>query len=552
MMELNAKLDAATKMVKEMTKVEAEAAKVHAAMLKAEKSTGVFNGALQKVRGAFTQVGASALGQFAAMASFEGFKHLVGGLVDLGKEALQAAGEAQRTRYSFQLLMGVEPGNRLIGFLDDLAGKTEFTDGALKGFAANLLRAGFSGEKLERALAATIDLAAMAPDKMAGAAEAVGLLSKVSLKGGVSERELVSAGISPLKFFAQVAAQTGIGIGNVEKAIGAGKVRTDVLLESLYTEIVKKTGKQALGAAGVGMSKTFLAQMEKTKDIIPNLFEELENSGGLEKLTGGLDRLVQGLAPDSPAGKKIVGGLTAMLDRFGDLVTKVDFEVWSKRLVSAMELFTGLVEIGAAVAGEIGMLFDKFTGFGEALGETLFETTEMVGEFFDAAGKLGTAVWEGMQDGIVKGITWVVDSAKQLGNEAIGALKGVLGISSPSKVFANFGLMTGEGFELGVMRALPGVTRTVADAFSPDSLMPPLHDAPLPSLVGAAASAAVTMPTSAPVAGPHFEAHITVNVGGAGLADEGRAKEVADQAAFSVRAALEAAFEQWAAEGAAT
>lgn len=544
-MELQAKFDEANKMLRQMTKVEAEAAKLDKALGKAGKSTTMLADVTGRIGTSFQSAGSSMLDHLAALATFSGLKSLAMGFVHLGGEALHAAGEAERTRRSFEILLGDEPADKLLGFLDRLAGKTEFTDGALKGFAGSLLKAGVSGEGLERALAATIDLAAMSQDKLAGAEGAIGLISKIQLKGGVSERELVGAGIKGADFFKRVAAETGIGIKEVEKQIAAGKVKSTVLIEALYSQIAEKTGKP-LGGAGVAMSQTYLAQLEKAKDIVPNLFEELENSGGFTKVTAGLSRLVEGLSPDSPAGGKIIRGLELMIDRFGDLISDIDFDAWSDRLVSAIDIFTVLVEVGAAVGGELGMLFSKFTAFGEALGETLFETTELVGDFFNAASELGAALWEGLQEGIVSGITWVVDSAKQLGDAAIGSLKSVLGIHSPSTVFAEAGMDTGEGFELGVMRSLPGVVDTVANAFGPDMLLPVVASQPS---IGAAISTGGAAALAAG-GGPRMEAHITINVGAA-AGDAAGAREQAEQVGLNVRQALQSVFENWAAEGGA-
>lgn len=567
-MELSAKLDEATKMVQEMTKVEAEAAKLDKALGKAGKSTTLLADITGKAGGSFRAVGSDMLGHLTALATFEGLKRLGEGFFDLGKEALQAAGEAERTRRSFEILLGDEPADQLLGFLDRLAEKTEFTDGALKGFAGALIKAGISGERLERAMAATIDLAAMTPDKMAGAANAIGLISKIQLKGGISERELVGAGISGEKFFKRVADETGIGIKDVEKKIGEGKVKANVLTEALYSELAAKTGKP-LGGAGIAMSPTFLAQLEKTKDIIPNLFEELEKSAGFTEVTKGLNRLVMGLSPNSPAGGQIIRGLEGMIDHFGKLVSGIDFEAWSGRLVTAIEIFTVLVDVGSKVGGELGMLFGKFSAFGESLGETLYETTQLVGDFFNEAVKLGEALWKGLVEGITSHVNEVVDSVKYLGKEAMGALKGVLGIHSPSSVFADFGLMTAAGFELGIERAMPGVADTVAAAFGPRMLLPAIGSAAAgrqvagpalegalqgtgaqPVLAGYGSSSVDFQAAGGQRNGSRFEANITVNIA-APAGSEGAAREQADQTGASVRRALESLFEQWAAEGGA-
>jgi hypothetical protein len=552
LMELNAKFDEATKMLREMTKVETESAKLAASMAHAGKSTSLLTDGMHKVKESFKSVGEGVFGefgkefashvlsQFTALASFEGFKRLTEGLIDLGKEGLKTAGEAERTRKSFEFLMGVQPADELLGFMDRLAGKTEFTDGQLKGFAVSLVRAGFSGEAFNRALAATIDLAALSQDKLGGAAEAVALLNKVQLKGGITERELVTAGLSPKKVFTRIAGELGIGLKAAEDQLSAGKVKTTTILEALYSELAAKTGKP-LGGAGIALSSTFLAKIEKTKDLIPNLFEELEHAGGLKTLTAGLGHLVETFDPDAPAGRKIVKGLTGLLDHFGELVSKVDFDVWAGRLENAMGILEVVLDIGAGLAHDIGHVFDGLTSLGDWLGDSLFDLATFVGDFYDSALELGTAVWEGIKYGIEGGLNFVVGAVRGLGGAIVDTAKGVLGIHSPSAVFADFGENTAAGFEKGINDSLPGVARTVADAFGPAALLPPVPTAAALPPLGASAGAA----DGAGVAGPRMHANITINVGAAAGAGE---REMAEHIGVSVRQALESLLAQMGAE----
>jgi hypothetical protein len=377
----------------------------------------------------------------------------------------------------------------------------------------------------------------------------------VQLKGGISERELVGAGIKSEAFFKRVAEDTGIGLKEVEKKISEGKIKANVLIEALYSEIAAKTGKP-LGGAGVAMSQTYLAQLEKTKDILPNLFEELEKSGGFTKVTAGLSRLVQGLDPDSPAGGKIIKGLESMIDSFGDLISTIDFEAWAGRLTAGMEIIKAIVWFGAGIVQDLGKVFSGLTDLGTWLGGAVFDLVSFVGPFFKAAADLGGAIWKGLKDGIIGGVTEVVDSVKYLGKEAVGAVKGVLGIQSPSKVFADVGLMTGEGFEVGVEKSRPGVANAVERTYAPAAIIPPVTGAPaaltpMPILPGSSAGVEAGAGAAVGQGRPVFSASVTVNVNGAqGDADEQRA--LGETIAQSMRRQMESLFERLAAEGAAT
>lgn len=572
LLELDAKLTGAAAMVKALTQVENAAMKTDGALKKTEKGTGFLGRTIKTVGGAIGSFAKASLAHLTALATFEGLKRLGNSIYELGREALMAAGEAERTRKSFRLLMGEGPGDELLDFLDRIASKTEFTDGALKGFALQLTRAGFAGDGLERALAATLDLAALAPDKMAGAAEALSLLSKVRLKGGVNERELVSAGLSPQRFFERVAKDMGIGVKKVEEKIRDGKIKTGVLLEALYSEIVAKTGKAELGAAGVGMSTTFLAQLEKAKDIIPNLFEELEKSGGLKSVTESLMKLGEAFSPESAAGKAIIGTLDGMLNRFGTLISEIDFDKWGNRAVKALEFLEGaFIVTGQAVE----VLFTAFEGFafvGEKIGEFVFDAVQaydrlvqwwtdvvvaadrFITQIQEKAVAMGRALWQGIKDGIAGGVTAVVDTVAGLGQAIVGKLKGVLGIRSPSAVFAQLGVQSTMGFMMGIEHTLPDLTGALAAAFDPLVLM---HAIP----TGSTVSPVIEVPSApmGPMYGPPAaeaggntiridSLNVTVAAGAAPTSDR---QDVAEQARQGVMLALQDALELLGAQGGA-
>lgn len=64
----------------------------------------------------------------------------------------------------------------------------------------------------------------------------------------------------------------------------------------------------------------------------------------------------------------------------------------------------------------------------------------------------------GLVGGIKSGAGLVISAIKGLGSSAIGALKGVLGIHSPSKVMMELGGHTGTGFAQGVEQSVPKVS----------------------------------------------------------------------------------------------
>jgi hypothetical protein len=478
----------------DLEKVESTLEGTDRALKKTERGMRDLGPAADRAGGGMRAFVTGTLSHLTALASFEGLKLLGEGLIHLGEQAFDAAGQAERTRRSFEAFMGVEPADELLAFMDHLAKYTEFTDGALKGFAGSLKRAGFAGDGLERALAATIDLAAQAPDKMAGAAEALGLLNKIKLKGGITERELVSAGIAPEKFFKRLAGELGVGVKDVEKQLTDGKIKADTLLEALYTGIAEKTGKP-LGGAGVALSDTFLAKLEKTKDIIPNLFEELEKSGGLKGVTEGLGKLVESLDPDSPAGSKIVDGLTLMLDKFGKFVSEIDVDAAANKTVRALDdiaaaakatgdaidilltAFHGLrvgwnLLTGSREGVEKGSILDKVFSIADARktgNESLDNVADAIAggnPFSKLLRGLGAKAAAGLGFGIKDGKKDVVDAAAGLGTAAEDSLMSTLEVQSPSRVFKRIGEFSTQGYSAGIRSGAPDMHDEIDGAFS--------------------------------------------------------------------------------------
>lgn len=572
LLELTAKLDDATKMVRELGKTEAAALKADAALKKAEKQTGILGRVMHSAGESIGDFARETLAHFTALAGFEGLKRLGEGVIDLGKEALEAAGEAERTRASFRLLMGEAPGDELLDFLDNLAQYTEFTDGPLKELAGSLINVGFAGEGLDKALAASLDIAAGFKNKMEGAAAAVGLLEKAQLKGTIGDRDIRAAKISPKAFYARLQGELGGSLKDVQTKLESGKVKTGVILEALYAEIGAKT-KKPLGGAGVAMSHTFLAQVEKVQDIIPNLFEELEKGEGLKHVTAALAQLAQSLDPGSPTGKKIVVGLEHMIDAFADLITKVDIEKFANTLMTVFERLPGLINatvkalelltpalklLGSVVPDPVKLGSAKDTA---VRGQIIDEKAKhpilgRIGAFFvdpmqaDREGrarleaeKTGRAIGEGTAAGVKKSASGAVDATFSMLDDIRRAPAVMLQIHSPSKVYADAAWNTGLGWLRGIEAIQPQIERQMAGLFDP----PPPPDvrpfmSPAPVLAGAGSLGGNS--TS-------MEANITVSIG-AGAGDESAAREQADLVVLGVRRALEATLSQLAAEGGAT
>jgi hypothetical protein len=542
LLELQANVEGAVKMVRELTKVTAATHQADAALKAAEKHTTSLGGAFHKGTewvGEFgREAAASFTGMFAATAVYDGIKEGIHLLGELALEALHAAGEGEQVRVAYENMLGVKPAGEMLEYFHGLAKASQFTDDQIAQLGGALTRAGYEGVEFRKAMAASLDIAALpgAGDAFSKAAEGIEIFSRIALKGGIGARELVRAGVNTKSFYKDVSEQTGLGLKAVEEQLQQGKINVEIIRESIFRAMQKKGGK--IGDADFAMSKTLLAQTNKVKDIIPNLFKDLESTGGIKSITAGLGRLVEMLDPSAPAGKKIVGGLTILIDKFGKFVMSIDFEKFSDGVVSAMSFIEKAVEYGSAALQVLYALNpmhllseynDFIVGVFKTIGNFFSSLYGIVAGYVDIIGPIasgiGSAIWQGIKNGLLGGVKAVEDTIMGLGQSIIDKMKGVLKVSSPSKVFAELGRHTTAGYQLGIEAGMPKVNAVMEHSFEPPE------------------------PTSAPgtraggSSNVHYEANVTVNVNGG-------TRESADAMALTIREQILRLFEHLQAEGA--
>ncbi|TAL29020.1 MAG: hypothetical protein EPN98_21495 [Phenylobacterium sp.] len=268
-------------------------------------------------------------------------------LKEIGEEMLSVAAKAERTNRSFGLLLGAAEGSEVLEYIEGIAKYTEFTDDSLKSAAQSLAKVGFAGKDLTRALAASIDIAAFSPNKEEGMGEALASLERIKRTGRVDNRVLGGLGLGEKDFLKELSARTGQGAATLKKQLEKGKIDTEVALETLYTMIGKKTGK-SLGGAGVEMGKTLSAQLTHLKDLPDQYYQELAKSPGLNTFKDSIGKLLEGLDPESPNGRRIFGALEGMFEGIGDSIKTFDL--------------AGVITLGIEALEEFSIDFFKLIG----------------------------------------------------------------------------------------------------------------------------------------------------------------------------------------------
>jgi len=124
----------------------------------------------------------------------------------------------------------------------------------------------------------------------------------------------------------------------------------------------------------------------------------------------------------------------------------------------------------APIALIVGTLVAVVLGVQWFVGQvtTLFEKVKSYLKGFSLA-DLGKAMIEGLANGITNGGAAILSAIKGAVTGAIDSAKKLLGIASPSKVFAEIGMQTGAGMAVGVDRSTGSVQGSLEGMVSPPS-----------------------------------------------------------------------------------
>ena len=135
---------------------------------------------------------------------------------------------------------------------------------------------------------------------------------------------------------------------------------------------------------------------------------------------------------------------------------------WVSSIISAMSRF-----VQGVVSGFVRVLNAVRNGMQQAL--------SAIRGFFGHFSEVGSYLMQGLANGIMKGVGWVVKAAKGVAERAVSAAKSALGIASPSKVFRGIGEYVSQGLGIGIMKdgnrainASRRLAKDVTNAFSPD------------------------------------------------------------------------------------
>ncbi len=179
--------------------------------------------------------------------------------------------------------------------------------------------------------------------------------------------------------------------------------------------------------------------------------------------------LIQNMPKILDAALKIIQGLAqGLLNALPKLV-----EALPKIITAIIDFIVNnlpkIIEMGISLTVQLAV------GLIQAIPQLVKAIPQIISAIIDGLGKALSAVWEigknivtGLWNGIQSMASWIKSKVSDFVGGIVSGIKGVLGIRSPSTVFAGIGGHMAEGLGVGFMRAMDGIRRDMYGAIPTD------------------------------------------------------------------------------------
>lgn len=163
-----------------------------------------------------------------------------------------------------------------------------------------------------------------------------------------------------------------------------------------------------------------------------------------------MDTIIENLPKIIDAGIKL---LNALIEGIVDALPQLINQALDLVLKIVAEIISNLPQI---IEAGIELIFALIDGIIDAIPDLVGAIPEVVGAIFEAFGdvnwkEIGIDIIEGLIVGVKSMAGALVDSVKNVVGNAVDGAKNLLGINSPSKVFEEIGVFSGQGLEKGLM-----------------------------------------------------------------------------------------------------
>ena len=439
--------------------------------------------------------------------------------------AIQAAEAKGDTLDMLEAFMGsAEAANDTYDRIQDITRDVALSQSKAQELAQTLTAAGVTNQAM---LLDAIKSIGQVDSVIKGAGDKVQAIIETANTAGkfqINAKKLVGTGIQMQALFEQLAKDTGKGVKQVEAELKAGKISAEVGVAALTKTIDTK-----FGGLAAGQVLDFGAQMQRFKDNIGRLFEDVDTGPFLSALKTVLDLFDQ----STESGKFLKETLTAAFNGLFNAIAAIAPYVttfFKGLIIIGLRVYIalkpllkqfGLIGSAAkenkssaeALANTMGVLADAITWVVEQFVKLLSHKSVLVVLGITAAAvvlpfvlmqailvavvvgitafvaaaamaidwllNLGQSAWNagsalvgGLIDGIKAAGAKLIAAVKNLAGDALKTFKNIFKIASPSKVMMSMGENLSLGLAEGIAAEAPAVNDNMAAVVSPPSLPP--------------------------------------------------------------------------------
>jgi len=390
-------------------------------------------------------------------AVFEIAEKIVDAVIEVGKEMLKSAADAEDLNLAISLnVHGDKAAEAAINELGESFEKTSrFGGKQVKESLLPLLEEGLTDPKqLDDLATAATDIAARRKQGIEGVQAALGSFEQIALRREVNPKLLKGLAINAQDYFNDLGSLLGVTAAEAEKKAKEGKLQSRTLLSVALHQIAEREGG-ALGKADLAAGGTVNALLDRIHRLPERYFETLADSPAYEKFRQTLAKIFDALDPASPTGQRILGGLEFLGTKIGDILDSIGSDEGINFLTGAVNEF--VIDIRVAIS-----IVEKFVHVIEALFDIAVKTTAPMQRLMDigdrllgnqapqadSVDKMIDQLRQGWESGAIDSnqLAHVVDS---MSDDIKARFREKMGIHSPSSVFEEFGRQTIAGFERG-------------------------------------------------------------------------------------------------------
>ena len=271
-----------------------------------------------------------------------------------------------------------------------------------------------------------------------------------------------SAAFEPVKAFLSKL----VGILSPDGAFGQRAIR---VVSEVFSAMFGGLTSENAGAKVEDLVGTVVGFLEKippfvreVRTVFEGWFNAAGGGEGITKLLGSVLSLAGSMIRIWLTVQRVLAPVYGLLiyieaGLVGAIANIVEFAM-SIDTIATGALFEFFEFVGNGIAGIILAFFKLPEQVWNAIVDLVKPFTDLPGQMWEA----GVNAAQGFLDGLKSMAGALVDLPLQLGGSVVGAFKQVLGIASPSTVFAAFGENTVAGFVEGIEEAAPNAERAIA------------------------------------------------------------------------------------------